>query len=556
MTTAALPVCCVIVVVLLATYARGQFVEQPTSSPVTALREGNDVELRCVIEPTFDGVAATGALWYRRDRQQYINVRSASRYRYVDASHENGDWSLLISNTTIDDNGYYYCQWSVFGGDFYDSSAVMLTIVMPPENISLYYDTVATHGEVALAAFEPENFTCIVANSNPAASVTWTLDGRDVSEHANVTLTVGETQQLTTTTSRLSYAFHPDDNGALLRCDALVSADEFSLAVTDNVEERLQVTVNVYYLNAIVNVLSASASSALAEGERMELRCEARGNPPPRVTWHFTPTDGDDTTLWTDNERLLVVDGVTRENSGEYWCEVDSSVAQYASVNRVAITVAVESSTTRVAATVVPIIVVILVAVLIVAFMYVKKMLCFESKKQPDEEKVDANVSYRPSSGVYNYAMDSKAKVPDGDNEASIKPPPSNEDTKMCSTPDKLRKDLQKHPLATEFESVYRVRRASETGEPIADPRSKNVENLNYANLELSNANGRTAAPKKEDEPIIYVVVSCPLLSPSALSGLVNLRQLQELELTNCPGASHELYEYFCEHMSHCLILE
>ncbi|KFP23803.1 F-box/LRR-repeat protein 16, partial [Colius striatus] len=35
----------------------------------------------------------------------------------------------------------------------------------------------------------------------------------------------------------------------------------------------------------------------------------------------------------------------------------------------------------------------------------------------------------------------------------------------------------------------------------------------------------------------------CPLLTTTGLSGLVQLQELEELELTNCPGATPELFK-------------
>lgn len=50
--------------------------------------------------------------------------------------------------------------------------------------------------------------------------------------------------------------------------------------------------------------------------------------------------------------------------------------------------------------------------------------------------------------------------------------------------------------------------------------------------------------------------VGCPLLTSGGLSSLIQLRQLRELELTNCPGASPELFDYLHEHLPRCLIVE
>lgn len=48
----------------------------------------------------------------------------------------------------------------------------------------------------------------------------------------------------------------------------------------------------------------------------------------------------------------------------------------------------------------------------------------------------------------------------------------------------------------------------------------------------------------------------CPLLTTTGLSGLVQLQELEELELTNCPGATPELFKYFSQHLPCCMVIE
>lgn len=55
---------------------------------------------------------------------------------------------------------------------------------------------------------------------------------------------------------------------------------------------------------------------------------------------------------------------------------------------------------------------------------------------------------------------------------------------------------------------------------------------------------------------IVFRFPGCPLLTSGGLSSLIQLRQLQELELTNCPGASPELFDYLHEHLPRCVIIE
>ncbi|TWW64305.1 F-box/LRR-repeat protein 16 F-box and leucine-rich repeat protein 16 [Takifugu flavidus] len=58
-------------------------------------------------------------------------------------------------------------------------------------------------------------------------------------------------------------------------------------------------------------------------------------------------------------------------------------------------------------------------------------------------------------------------------------------------------------------------------------------------------------------EPLSALVLSgCPLLTTNGLSGLIQLQELEELELTNCPGATAELFKYYSQHLPHCMVIE
>uniref|UniRef100_A0A8C6S342 Uncharacterized protein n=1 Tax=Neogobius melanostomus TaxID=47308 RepID=A0A8C6S342_9GOBI len=53
-----------------------------------------------------------------------------------------------------------------------------------------------------------------------------------------------------------------------------------------------------------------------------------------------------------------------------------------------------------------------------------------------------------------------------------------------------------------------------------------------------------------------YSPAGCPLLTTTGLSGLIQLQDLEELELTNCPGATAELFKYYSQHLPHCMVIE
>lgn len=56
---------------------------------------------------------------------------------------------------------------------------------------------------------------------------------------------------------------------------------------------------------------------------------------------------------------------------------------------------------------------------------------------------------------------------------------------------------------------------------------------------------------------ILFVCVSgCSLVTTSGLTGLVQMRGLEELELTNCPGATKDVCNYLKDNMPKCLIID
>lgn len=62
---------------------------------------------------------------------------------------------------------------------------------------------------------------------------------------------------------------------------------------------------------------------------------------------------------------------------------------------------------------------------------------------------------------------------------------------------------------------------------------------------------------KWTDNVMINLYISgCTLISCQGLCGLTQLRHLEELELTNCPSATKEIYLYLKENMHSCLVLD
>lgn len=166
--------------------------------------------------------------------------------------------------------------------------------------------------------------TCVAADANPAATITWKKDGKLlVADGKAVVITpsvkMDPATGLSTTSSTLMYAASKEDDTAVFTC---VSTHELTSQNTD-----LE-PFPVHYPSEKVS-LQILSKGPIVEGDNVTLKCFADGNPPPtsfffHIKGQKMPVENSDTYTLTD---------ISREAVGEYKCSLADNEKMEASEN-------------------------------------------------------------------------------------------------------------------------------------------------------------------------------------------------------------------------------
>lgn len=163
--------------------------------------------------------------------------------------------------------------------------------------------------------------TCVAAEANPAASITWlrnnkplAADEKGISIQSSVQ--VDSATGLSTTSSTLEYTAEKEDQDAQFTCSAEngVGSPMVSPAVTFTVTYT---TENI--------VLQVIAQEPLVEGDNVTLKCVADGNPAP-TSFNFQLKDE---MVKVENTNTYTLAHVSRNTTGEYKCSlIDNPVME------------------------------------------------------------------------------------------------------------------------------------------------------------------------------------------------------------------------------------
>ncbi|XP_014679128.1 PREDICTED: cell adhesion molecule 2-like [Priapulus caudatus] len=174
-------------------------------------------------------------------------------------------------------------------------------------------------------------FSCVSDSSNPAASVTWLLNGEDITADSSQTEEAGSRTNTFTANSILSHTFSPIDNDRELQCNVLIHGD---LAVVELAE--------TLYLKDTVTISSSSNPTGnevfLPETEKLTLTCNADGYPEPSYTW-FHDKQG----IQAAGDEV-VIELVEFKHRRLYACKATSVFGEYMSSNKLNVTVVVPAT--------------------------------------------------------------------------------------------------------------------------------------------------------------------------------------------------------------------
>ncbi|TMS20257.1 Hemicentin-1, partial [Larimichthys crocea] len=203
--------------------------------------------------------------------------------------------SLQIAFIQPSDTGRYTCTAANAAGTV--NIEMSLTVQIPPS-------VRGGEQEVAVVENSQAQLVC-VAEGVPQPSLSWEKDGNPLTESTGE-YTILPSGELVIDTAQ------PDDAGSYT-CVATNAVGQDSRTVT------LSVHTHPVFTELLGDV-------ALNKGERLLLACGVSGNPPPRITWAFNnniiPVHYDH----MNGNSELVIDRVSKEDSGTYTCVAENNV--------------------------------------------------------------------------------------------------------------------------------------------------------------------------------------------------------------------------------------
>lgn len=283
------------------------------------------------------------AVWWKDNERLEISAESqpdGRKYHYIlpeEVVHETGNYAIDVRNLNVsgDDGSQFVCQWrDKYGSTDQNSATATLTVVSGAESIRMEKGNTAStaEGVVTVVAGEKESIKCVVENSKPAATVTWELNGNDITKSSSQWHEMGTQPAKWTTTSTLTLTFEPGNNKETLVCHIHIH----QLIDPANVS----VTMDVQYINPAVTVVNTgSSTNSLAEGTQLILVCSVDGNPEPQFKW-FKSSKGTEIQLHEYNVRELRKEA-TLSDDGIYSCEVENQFGRYRSQNSIDIIVSI-----------------------------------------------------------------------------------------------------------------------------------------------------------------------------------------------------------------------
>ncbi|XP_037697649.1 cell surface glycoprotein MUC18 isoform X3 [Choloepus didactylus] len=194
---------------------------------------------------------------------------------------------------------------------------IQLQVYKAPEEPSIQVNAVG----ISVNSQEPEEVaTCVGRNGYPVPQVTWYKNGLPLKEKKNrvhiQSSQIVESSGLYTLQSVLKAQLVKEDKDAQFYCEL-----SYRLPSGNHMKESREVTVPVFYPAEKV-WLEVAPVGMVKEGDRVEIRCLADGNPPP----HFSiskqnPRTGEMEEENTNDNGILVLEPAQKEHSGLYECQ-------------------------------------------------------------------------------------------------------------------------------------------------------------------------------------------------------------------------------------------
>nr|XP_030695036.1 cell surface glycoprotein MUC18 isoform X2 [Globicephala melas] len=222
--------------------------------------------------------------------------------------------TLALTGITPHDERIFLCQGKRPRSQ---EHRIQLCVYKAPEEPLIQVNALG----ISVNSEEPgEVATCVGRNGYPLPQVTWYKNSQSLKEEKNrvhiQSSQIVESSGLYTLRSVLKAQLTKEDKDAQFYCEL-----SYRLPSGNHMKESREVTVPVFYPAERV-WLEVEPEGMLKEGDRVEIRCLADGNPPP----HFSIGKQNLSTREMEEERtddngVLVLEPARKEHSGLYECQ-------------------------------------------------------------------------------------------------------------------------------------------------------------------------------------------------------------------------------------------
>ncbi|XP_058543008.1 cell surface glycoprotein MUC18 isoform X2 [Neofelis nebulosa] len=222
--------------------------------------------------------------------------------------------TLALAHVTPHDERIFLCQGKRPQSQ---EHRIQLHVYKAPEEPTIQVNPLG----ISVNSEEPEEVaTCVGRNGYPIPQVIWYKNGRPLKEEKKrvhiQSSQIVESSGLYTLQSVLKAQLVKEDKDAQFYCEL-----NYRLPSGNHMKESREVAVPVFYPAEKV-WLEVEPVGVLKEGDRVEIRCLADGNPPP----HFTiskqnPSTQEMEEKATEDNGVLVLESARKEHSGLYQCQ-------------------------------------------------------------------------------------------------------------------------------------------------------------------------------------------------------------------------------------------
>ncbi|XP_012697238.1 melanoma cell adhesion molecule b isoform X2 [Clupea harengus] len=160
--------------------------------------------------------------------------------------------------------------------------------------------------------------SCEVRNGYPLPNITWYRDRTPLQisegEVGVVNLVTRDTNSLYTVRSDLHLKVRKEDKDAVFYCESSYFVPD-GMAMT----ESIRINITVHYPPTYVELSLVTPTDLVKEGDDVEIRCYADGNPSPPLTLKHNGEDVDEQML-TANQEGVLLRNAKRSDGGTYSC--------------------------------------------------------------------------------------------------------------------------------------------------------------------------------------------------------------------------------------------